>query len=60
MKLDWEVVPSSSNHSTHPLILRARLPHGWLVGSQVHGGFSLVFVPDPPPNEHGFWQKTDE
>jgi hypothetical protein len=55
MKLDWEAIPSSSSHSTHPVILRTRLPHGWLVASQVHGGFSVTFVPDPPRDDDADW-----
>ncbi len=46
MNLDWEPVPSSAKTVTHPQVVRARLPHGWLVASQVHGGYSVAFVPD--------------
>ena len=51
MELVWERVESSSTAVSHPLILRARLPHGWLVASQVHGGYSIVFVPDQPDDK---------
>jgi hypothetical protein len=48
MKLEWVAVPSSSTQVSHPVILRTRLPHGWLVAAQVHGGYTITFVPDPP------------
>jgi hypothetical protein len=61
MTLDWQAVPSSSKTVSHPVVLRARLPHGWLVATQVHGGFSVTFVPfaEADAKDAAGWRRED-
>jgi hypothetical protein len=59
MPLLWTPVASNASWTSPPgppRVIRAAIPgQGWLVATQVSGGWSTVFVPDPgaadPPEE---------